>query len=58
MVLMVSTIWYDVNATSSYVTKIHGQHVFLVISVVEHRGWCSPKGEGFLIGTYAPKTIE
>jgi len=40
-----------VNIATSYVIKLYGQYllllaVLLVIGVIEHRGWCSPKGWG------------
>jgi len=49
----VSTI-VIVNTAMSYVIKLHGQYVLfsivlLVIGVIEHRGQCSPKGEGSVI---------
>jgi len=43
-----------VNMEARYVIKIHGKDVLflvvlLVIGVIEHRGWCSPNGEGFVL---------
>jgi len=43
-----------VNNIMSYVINLYGQYVLfsvvlLVIGVIEHRGWCSPKGEGTVI---------
>jgi len=41
------------NTAMTCVIKQHGQYVLLsvvllVICVSEHRGWCSPKGEGYV----------
>jgi len=43
-----------VNTATSYVIKLYEKYVLfsvvlLVIGVIEHRGWCSAKGEGFVI---------
>jgi len=42
-----------VNIVMRCVIKLYGKYVLLltallVIGVIEHRGWCSPKGEGFV----------
>jgi len=42
---------FIVNTATSYVIKLHGKYVLflvvmLVIGVIKHQGWCSPKGEG------------
>ena len=42
---------FIVNTATSYFIKLHVHYVlcsvvFLVIGVIEHRGRCSPKGEG------------
>ena len=33
-----------VNTATSWVINIDGQYVILVVGVIEHQGWCSPKG--------------
>jgi len=53
MIVIYSTMIFVNNATS-YVTKLHGKYVLfsmilLVIGFIEHKGRCSPKGEGYII---------
>jgi len=38
MVFMVSRVWYGLNIALIYVINLHWQHVFLVISIIEHQG--------------------
>jgi len=52
VLLCFSRCSFIVNTATSYFIKLHGKYVLfstimLVIGVIEHQGWYSPKGGGF-----------